>query len=116
MSDDTDTTDSTEQPPEFAAMLLQHARGRSHDELSAKFAELVRAVMATGKGGSLTYKVRVSPAKGVEGMVRIEDQIGASVPQLDRPASMFFADADGRLSQDHPHQQSLFRSTEGQPR
>lgn len=94
---------------DFAALLMQHARGRTHDELSETFATLVREVMRTGKAGSLTYTVKVSPAKNVEDMVAVTDAIRSTIPQLDRPASMWFADATtGALSQDHPTQQHIF--------
>lgn len=102
------TPDTDSEHQDFAALLVQHARGRSHDELSAALADLVRAVTATGKAGSLVYKVKVTPAKNVEGMVSVHDEIKSTVPQLDRPASLWFADQSGRLSQDHPSQQSMF--------
>lgn len=100
--------DDTTEPQDFAALLMQHARGRTHEELSSSLADLVRAVLDTGKAGSITYTVKVKPAKNVEGMVTIEDVVRSTVPQLDRPASMWFVDSAGRLSQDHPNQQSIF--------
>jgi hypothetical protein len=105
----TDQTDDEARPPEFAAFLVQTNKGRTHDELSARFAELVRAVRETGKTGVLQLRIEVKPVKGTDGeQVVITDSITAKTPQLDRPASMFFTTDDGGLSRNDPKQAELF--------
>lgn len=93
---------------EFAWFLLNHARGRTHDELTRLLAQVVLAVQNTGKAGGLTLTVKITPAKNVEGMVRVEDKVKATVPELDRPASMFFVSGEGELCLDDPRQTSMF--------
>lgn len=96
------------EPREFASFLLEHARGRSHDELSKSLSTVVRAVVDTGKAGTLTYTVKIKPTPNVDNMVKVEDSITAKVPELDRPASMFFVTDSGDLSLDHPQQTAMF--------
>lgn len=96
-------------PREFASFLIEHAKGRSHDELSRSLADLVRAVVDTGKPGTLTYTVKVKPTPNVDNMVKTEDAITVKKPELDRPASMYFVTDSGDLTLDHPHQTAMFQ-------
>jgi hypothetical protein len=91
----------------FAAFLCQHARGRTERELSAKLRELVEAVEETGKGGSITYVLSVKPQAQTEHAVLVTDEIKTKLPQLDRPASIFFADERYRLVRTDPRQLSF---------
>jgi hypothetical protein len=97
---------------EFATFLLQHAKGRTHDQLSAALSKVVKAVIDTGKDGQITLSVKVKPMPKVDGMVKIEDGLTVKVPELDRPASMWFATDEGQLSADHPNQPSMFDTNE----
>lgn len=99
----TSTTEETS-PPEFLAFLAAHARGRTADQLSERMAELVVAVRETGKPGQITLTVKVTPDGKVPAAVRVEDKIAAKVPELDRPAAMWFATEDGSLSNTPPDQ------------
>lgn len=93
---------------EFAAFLVTFNRGRTHDELTKALAEVVAAVADTGKSGTLTLTIKVSPAKGVDGMVLVEDDVKAKVPTLSRAAAMFYVTEDGTLSENHPGQLGMF--------
>lgn len=93
---------------EFASFLVNFNRGRTHDELTARMAEVSAAVAETGKAGSLTLTIKITPAKGVDGMVLVEDDVKAKVPQLSRPAAMFYVTDDGTLSENHPAQLGMF--------
>jgi hypothetical protein len=103
-----DEPEKSQESREFASFLLQHAKGRSHDELTRSLAEVVRAVVDTDKPGAITFTVKIKPAGNVEGMVKVEDSITTKVPQLDRPATMFFVSDEGELSLDHPNQTAMF--------
>lgn len=97
-----------DRPRDFALFLMEHARGRSHDELSAALRALVLAVAETGKPGKLTYTLTIRPQAKVEGAVLIADTIKSSLPEFDRPESIFFATASGDLTRTDPHQAALF--------
>lgn len=100
--------DKDDTPRDFAVFLMEHARGRSHDELSAALRALVLAVSETGKPGSLTYSVKIKPQAKVEGAVLIADSIKSSLPEFDRPESIFFATDQGDLTRTDPRQSALF--------
>lgn len=87
----------------FADFIREQARGATHDELSELLAELVRKVDETGKAGTLTYSLKVSPIKGSGGF-EVTDQIKAKMPEFDRGGSIFFATKNGALTRDDPNQ------------
>jgi hypothetical protein len=103
-----DTTGSADRPRDFAVFLMEHAKGRSHDDLSAALRSLVLAVAETGKPGKLIYTLTIRPQSNVEGAVVIADTIKLTEPVLDRPESIFFASESGDLSRTDPRQSSLF--------
>lgn len=89
--------------------LREIRRGALLDEAAAKLQELVTAVTATGKGGTLTLKLSVSPA-GRGSQVRtvlIQDLVSLSLPTADREVTVFFPTADGDLSRSDPAQLPL---------
>lgn len=99
--------DATDEEQSFAAFLVQHARGRSERDLSAALRDLVRAVEETGKAGSLTYVLTIKPQENADHAVLVTDEIKPKLPQLDRPASIFFADEAHRLVRSDPRQQTF---------
>lgn len=101
-----DNTEDTNEPRPFATFLIEHAKGRSHDELSEKLRDVVEAVIDTGKPGSLTCKVSIKPTKQ-EGTVEVTVEAVAKTPTV--PASsIFFATDDYDLVRSDPRQTSLF--------
>jgi hypothetical protein len=101
-----------QEPQSFAAFLCQHARGRSERELSTKLRELVEAVEESGRSGSITYTVTVKPEPKAEHAMLVSDSIKVKKPELDRPASIFFADEQYRLVRSDPRQLSFESFTE----
>jgi hypothetical protein len=97
-----------DRPRDFAAFLLEHARGRSHDELSQALRALVLAVADVRKPGKLTYVVHIKPQPKVEGAVLVGDEIRCTLPQFDRSESIFFTTDAGDLTRSDPHQTRLF--------
>lgn len=104
----TDTDEAATEPKPFGTFLMEHARGRSHDELSERLRELVLAVEHTGKPGKLAYTVTVKPQDNADGAVLVADQIKSTLPELDRPQSIFFATDTGDLVRNDPRQTSLY--------
>jgi hypothetical protein len=102
------TPDTEDRPRDFALFLMEHAKGRSHDDLSAALRALVLAVAETGKPGKLTYTLSIRPQAKVEGAVLIADTIKSTLPEFDRPESIFFATDSGDLARTDPRQSSLF--------
>lgn len=96
-----------EPPRPFADFLLTHARGDTHSRLSTDLQKLTRAVVDTGKKGTLQLTITVSPLKNTD-RLEVTDAVIAKIPELPRRASIFFADADGNLTRDDPNVEPLF--------
>lgn len=98
-------TDNNDQ--DFAAVFMQHAKGRAHTEASKKLAEVVEAVMKTGKPGSITVKLTVSRDKDIKSMVKVADAVTAKIPVEPR-RSMWYPSDDNTLHRNDPKQEPLF--------
>lgn len=90
----------------FLSTLGQIRKGQTVNELSEQMAAVVQSVRMTGKTGSLTLKLVVSPNKdGVS--VNVEDVMSVKVPKMERAATLFYATEDGLLQRDDPNQEEL---------
>ena len=69
---------------EFAAVLMQHAKGRAHDKATELLAAAVEAVRDTGKSATVTVQLKINPVKNNETVVAIEDKVTASIPEEKR--------------------------------
>lgn len=107
-----DATPEQQEPQSFASFLCQHARGRSERELSQRLRDLVEAVEESGKAGSITYTVTVKPEPRADHAMLVTDSIKVKSPELDRPASIFFADEQYRLVRTDPRQLTFESLTE----
>lgn len=97
----------------FLAVVQSLQKGDSIRELDAALAALVQAVERTGKGGSLTYTIKIKPMKPGSKTLLIEDcPPNAKEPVDERPISIWFADANGQLVRNDPRQQELKFSVE----
>ncbi len=86
--------------------LREHRNGVTHDELSDALQDLVAAVTAEGKGGSLTFTISIKPAdKG--GALIVTDSIKVKPPAQTRSASIFYASPDNNLVRDDPKQAKM---------
>jgi hypothetical protein len=94
---------STTPQTTFLDTLGQMERGRLVDELTATFADIVRAALETGKAGALTLSIKVKPdTSAAEPRVDVITDYAAKVPRPDRRKSIFFADANGGLHRVQP--------------
>ena len=95
---------STARP--FHDFLREHRGGVSHNELSDSLQELVAAVTAEGKGGTLTFKITVKPA-GKSGGLEVSDDIKVAAPRPTKSASIFFASPENNLVRQDPRQTTM---------
>lgn len=91
----------------FAEVLMQQARGRTHDDLSQSLHQLIAAVQETGKGGKLQLTIDVKPLKGDTNTLAVTASTACKLPQVDQPSSIFFVDGEGNLTRNDPRQMSL---------
>lgn len=104
-------TDDDAPPRDFAAFLLEHAQGRTHHDLSHALRDLVLSVVDTRKAGQLTLTVKIKPQPNIDGAVQVADTVKCTLPEYDRPESIFFATQAGALVRNDPRQTSLFGNT-----
>ena len=67
-------TDGAVEPKPFATFLIEHAKGKSHDELSKRLRDLLEAIENTGKGGTITYKLSIKPEPRADHVVVVGQQ------------------------------------------
>lgn len=80
----------------------------AESELTEKLAELVKAVATHNKGGTLTFRIKVAPAKGDLSTVFVSDEVTLKAPEGVRSESIFFIDGDDySLRRNDPNQLSL---------
>ena len=93
----------------FALFLQELNDGRAHAELSLQLSELLAKVKDTGKGGSITFKLKIKPAgRGADvDKVVISDAITVDLPKPARGEDFFYVTEDNDLSRNHPRQGSL---------
>lgn len=92
----------------FDAVLKDIREGALLTELPAQLQELVAAVRATGKGGTLTLKLDVRPlAKGNSNTMLIRDTVNLSLPEPDRESTVLYATESNDLSRRDPRQPDL---------
>ena len=90
----------------FGNILATLQKGRTHIELGRALQDLTEAVRATGKAGTLTFALKVSPSKQF-GMVELEDKITVKPPEPERYASLFYVTDDANLTRRDPNQLEL---------
>lgn len=109
MTDQQSTEDTEQEPPKpFGTFLLQHAKGRTHDELSEALRDLVIAARETGKAGSITLKLTVKALDDYA--FEVTDTVTVKKPIGTRPKSLWFATDEGELTRDNPQQLALMHT------
>lgn len=110
MTEHTDPTtgEITEKAP-VAAFLASHLSGRTEEGLSTEFHQLLDAVRAHGKKGSMAITIIVEPpANGVDSApmpIGVESAVKAPKPTPVK--SLYFLDDDGLPVRDDPRQLSI---------
>jgi hypothetical protein len=97
----------------FADWLQEQARGQAHQELTEALWDLVQAVQATGKPGTITLTVTVEPMRKTGGQVIVtRHKVKTAPPEPDREPSVSWVDRNGNLTRDNPNQPDLFELRE----
>lgn len=105
----TDSTTAEQEPAEFAAFLVGHLNGRTHEEIGVELHELIQAVTAHGKKGSLTVTVVIEPpSNGVDGgPLAIGIEYATKAPKPTSPKAIYFVDSEGNPTRNDPRQMAL---------
>lgn len=102
----TDTEKQQVRP--FAAVLHDIASGTVAARLAVELHDLIEAVQATGKGGTLTLSLAVKPiAKHNAEALNVSAAIAVKAPREDAPVTVFFVDGAGNAVRHNPHQPEL---------
>jgi len=93
----------------FAIFLQDLRDGRAHAELTTQLAELLAKVKDTGKGGDITFKIKIKPAGRGQDVdkVTVTDAITVNLPKPERGEDFFWLTDDNDLSRNHPRQHAL---------
>lgn len=94
----------------FAATLAELDKGRVHTRLSEQLHDLVVAVQATGKAGTLTLTIDLRPIKrGQSDTLQLTAKTTLKAPAGDdeTPTTVFFTDRAGNLTREDPNQMQL---------
>ena len=75
------------------------------DHAGQKFSELVNAVMANNKAGSLTLKIHVKPSTA--GALAVRSEVSTVKPKGLPPESLLWATPEGNLIAEDPRQTKL---------
>lgn len=102
----------------FPLLIADLNDGSTAAGLTANIHELLAAVQNSGRSGSLTLKLKISPAtKGSSGgvdKVTIVAEKKLELPKPDAPVDFFWLTDEAELSRKHPRQNELeLRHVEG---
>jgi hypothetical protein len=89
----------------FLGMMQSKTGGVTLAELDIELAALVRATKATGKAGTLTLKIKVTP--NAKAGVKIDDELTVKTPKESLGSAYFFTDENGALMRNDPNQTTL---------
>ncbi|NUS26096.1 MAG: hypothetical protein HOV92_17995 [Streptomyces sp.] len=102
-------TEACAERADVAAFLASHLNGRTDEELSTEFHQLLDAVKTHGKKGQMTITIVVEPpANGVDSApmpIGVESAVKAPKPTPVK--SLYFLDDDGQPVRDDPRQMSI---------
>lgn len=76
-------------------------------ELGEALAEVVNAVLATGKKGTVTMKLDITAQHIGQGTIRVAHDIKKTIPKEKREGGIMFAMPSGKLTPNDPAQKAL---------
>jgi hypothetical protein len=91
----------------FTDILGQIRKGRPNEEATQALADVVRAVDETGKPGSVTVTLKVTPSKHGGPEKTILAEVKAKKPIAEIPPAVFFSTEDGDLLRSDPNQEEM---------
>lgn len=92
----------------FTDVLRDHRGGKLVERLTSEFGKLLKGVESTGKAGTITLKLKVTPSKGDESTLEVVPDISVSIPKADLPKALFYSDGEGSLLREPPKGGALF--------
>ncbi len=90
----------------FMDFLREHRNGSTHDDLSDALQDLVAAVTAENKMGTLTLKIAIKPA-GNSGALEVAADVKTTPPKSAPGVSIFFASPENNLIRTDPRQTTM---------
>lgn len=95
----------------FSLFLVELNDGMTHAGLTADLQELLQTVKNTGRSGSLTVKLKVSPAvktnHGEVDKITITADRKLELPKPEAPSDFFWLTDEAEPTRQHPRQHSL---------
>jgi hypothetical protein len=88
-------------------VLREYRKGALADEASDVFAKVIRAVMETGKPGTLTLTLTAKPHKGDSAIIILAGEVNGKPPKETLPDAIFYADEEGGLHRADPKQREM---------
>ena len=88
-------------------ILREIRKGRPVEEATIALNDVVRAVDETGKPGSVTITLKISPAKHGGPEKTLTAEIKAKKPIAEIAPAVFFSDAEGDLFRFDPRQEEM---------
>ena len=104
---------SSHPPKSLSEVIREIGRGTADSDATQAIREVVSAVQQTGKGGSVTVTVKVTPPKGGGGThLEVAAEVTAKVPRLAPVPSIYFRDpVTGDLTRSDPDQYEMHIDT-----
>lgn len=75
------------------------------DHAGEEFSALIKAIVSTGKAGSLSLKIDVKPSTA--GALAVKAGVSTKIPKGLPPESLLWPTPDGNLMEDDPRQNKL---------
>lgn len=91
----------------FLSFIRELRNGAVEEELACSINALTAEVQATGNGGELVFKLKITPNKNLNGVVFVADEIKINSPKRDRASSIFYVDTDNNLVRSDPRQMNI---------
>lgn len=101
------STTTSQDSGSFAAFLAT-TRPKTVEELADELRKLVGKIRDTGKAGSITLTLKISPVDGDTNVLSVNDEIKVRAPEHTRQGSLAFPDAVNNLSRHDPNTMPLF--------
>lgn len=93
----------------FAIFLQEINAGQTHAALTSDLTELLQAVKAHGRAGTLTLKIKVTPgSKGADvDKITVTADRTVALPKPELPTDFFWLTDTAEPTRKHPRQQDL---------
>ncbi len=90
----------------FMDFLREHRNGLTHDQLSDALNELVAAVTAENKSGTLTLKIGIKPS-GNSGALEVSAEVKTTPPKSAPGVAIFWPSPENNLVRQDPRQMAM---------